>query len=897
MGADTAIINRLTAPHLWSSGSTAPGLAVDSVEGIVQPAGADLYQGELLRADGIMGYLSFAAGSYTLAAYGVIGHSCGSSSSACTLTPDGTTTGSGTLNTNARTIADFAATKAAFTLEDQKTYNLVAYGLADWNSAGSASWAPTVSLALTEESSGVSAPFAQASLRFMHAVAKYSTSSISVYGGRSVAAASSLATISFGSVSDWTAVPASQSYVFPISVGGTSVAQSTTVTLDVRAGTRATVICAVNDLNLATVFCRQIPSRVVAYVRLVNALGSSDTLQVPDVWTGVKASESNLSLVGSYATATEYLATAAIQPDAAANMQPPAAAPTEVYSIVSGVTASTISGYGDVHVPLAIMDLALSPRISIRATNQGPTGGAGTVPTTVAIGIGAATQAGFVESPYTTMGGTTLYNQNHMNPMYKRVTMAIRSAGGRNMGHEPTLGTTGTVFTGAAISYGSTAAAAAHGSDEAIPIASGFTMAAGSTGPVGARTDAQLGIVSATTATAVVGSATAPAHIKIITAARTVTTTGAYLGWRVHVTTGSAKTQCHMDGYTGTIVADDNAGKSFYMLPTVNRVTGKSVATPEDTAGDCLYALSFGVYDDIFGVPLAAQFAEPGTAMSVAYGYSNRFANTAASCTTAVTRATGFGGDFEISIGVDFGVEQFAVDRSTIAQWALLPTSRFSNLQNAGTAAAGTSKFVVASVSNGVVSSGSTTLNTIATGLGTNANTAIQLVTGTTDAINAWSVAGFSTAVQVGAAGAAGERSSAAGGGGVSAISPSGHTPTAFNTLSAGAFQVSTSATPTAVGTTWSVCYEHVPSHQFSVEAGGIYSTHVLNQDLCVCSSATYATTGLTAATVKWGYASAPAAATTAAAAATPFFGTASVAAAPVALLVAAVLAVLAVAF
>jgi hypothetical protein len=311
-----------------------------------------------LKADGIGLYLSFAAGEYSLEAYGVKGKDSGPN--------DNTLLGVGNEPYN-NVRYEFPTSRWTFTFEDNKVYTLIATGEANWGSLSSAKHA--VRLKLLEEDTSKVSSFGKAAMRFFHAITPvYSTKSIDIYDGKDETGNENngiVNQLAYEKASPYVDVAPGTDREFPVGSGGSGVGQvfvsDIKVKYDIRAGMRVTVICAQNS-DEGKPFCRMIPSRIVAYVRLVNDMAGWGGL-VQGRFGPQKFSDTELTVWASYE-----------QPDitrvipGSRNMGLGTSAGSPVgsqglYPVVAGVKAGSVSGYGEVFVPLYIMDYAVRPQI------------------------------------------------------------------------------------------------------------------------------------------------------------------------------------------------------------------------------------------------------------------------------------------------------------------------------------------------------------------------------------------------------------------------------------------------------------------------------------------------------------------------------------------------------
>jgi len=365
----------------------------------------DMYDQTRLRADGVGLYLSFAAGQYRLEAYGVMA--------------DAT-------NSISQVANKFTASASTFTFEDNKVYTIVAYGNAAFD-ATIAYTGANVKLALLEESVAATT-FGKAALRFFHAVQAESANSIDVYLGDMFVAGKKIASsIAFGTVSSYTDVSPSVEVELQVGVAGSvprQLGSGTPVKRDVRAGSRLTVICAQNNLvSSATsnpVFCRGIPSRAVAYVRLLNDFAAQKSV-VQGKFFPQKLSETPISLWASYDVphGDQTYEQSQVMADSVFTNHP--ATSEGLYPVIKNVAAGTVSGYGEVFVPLPIMDFAIRWVVaaSYDAGFTATTSGAG------ALTIAETTAGG--KSPASPAAAT--YTHFFFAPMLKRVHFLIKTNG------------------------------------------------------------------------------------------------------------------------------------------------------------------------------------------------------------------------------------------------------------------------------------------------------------------------------------------------------------------------------------------------------------------------------------------------------------------------------------
>jgi len=336
-GATTAMKDSITL-YKSSDINTAVGATA-------YPAEWDAYSQDLLKADGLSGYLSFAAGTYRFQPYAIFG--------------DGTVA---TVYTN--TARTYTAGIKTVVFEDNKVYTLVITGDGKWSvTTPSVAFGADFIINVLEESTAPTT-FGMAALRWFHGAKSFRTETLAVYNGDTTNAPQLAAGIAFGGVSAYIDVAPKAAAVFPVvsSSGPIPVAPSTSnkfeVTHDVRAGLRATVICAVHSEDTGRVFCRMVPSRVVAYVRLVNDLGgytsfgqgAGGALPFNKIKLDLFASSELPRADQAYETSQSFGVKSAV--NHVLNVR-------GFYKVLSGVSAGACSGYSEVFVPLAIMDFAI----------------------------------------------------------------------------------------------------------------------------------------------------------------------------------------------------------------------------------------------------------------------------------------------------------------------------------------------------------------------------------------------------------------------------------------------------------------------------------------------------------------------------------------------------------
>jgi len=312
----------------------------------IDASGIDNYEQTSLKTDGVGLYLSFAAGSYQVQAYATIGSTV-------------------TATAVSQLPRQLSGSLRQVDLTDGKVYSIIAIGDGKYSDSTSPTNGNTVKLVLIEESTAATT-FGMASLRWFHGIKSQSASSVTVFKTDTTSGNQIAANIAFGAVSDYVDVAPGTSSVFFVTIAGTasqtviapSSASRVEVTHDVRAGLRATVFCAMNDETTASVFCRMIPSRVVAYVRLINDLAGQTSL-VQGAFGSQPLSDTKLTLWASY----EYPRPSQVvdQSQNIGNNNIPTISTTSrgLYGVVSSVASNTCSGYGEVWVPVLIMDFAV----------------------------------------------------------------------------------------------------------------------------------------------------------------------------------------------------------------------------------------------------------------------------------------------------------------------------------------------------------------------------------------------------------------------------------------------------------------------------------------------------------------------------------------------------------
>eukprot|EP00295_Goniomonas_pacifica_P010042 CAMPEP_0175826518 /NCGR_PEP_ID=MMETSP0107_2-20121207/11807_1 /TAXON_ID=195067 ORGANISM="Goniomonas pacifica, Strain CCMP1869" /NCGR_SAMPLE_ID=MMETSP0107_2 /ASSEMBLY_ACC=CAM_ASM_000203 /LENGTH=676 /DNA_ID=CAMNT_0017139161 /DNA_START=82 /DNA_END=2109 /DNA_ORIENTATION=+ len=307
---------------------------------------SDVYNQAQLKADGVGLFLSFAAGTYTMRAYGVLGNAQKTVAFS-------------------NTAQEFENSERDLTFEDGKVYTLIACGDAKWTTTGADTSTATVSLTLFEESVSATT-FGKGSLRFINAIQTQATNSISVYRESVNAAEPPLASVPFLQASEYSdAAPGVTTFPIAIDSGDDVkvLATDTRVQYDIRAGMRATVICANADsTNPNYVFCRPIPSRVVAYVRLGHDAAGYNAL-VMGRFGPQKISQTTISLWASVEFPLPQIAESMSTLMGQSIVTGTMVSTNGLYPVVTDVTAGSVSDYGEVFVPLYIMDMAIRPLV------------------------------------------------------------------------------------------------------------------------------------------------------------------------------------------------------------------------------------------------------------------------------------------------------------------------------------------------------------------------------------------------------------------------------------------------------------------------------------------------------------------------------------------------------
>jgi len=351
------------------------------------PSQYDNYEQSRLRADGVGLYLSFAAGTYRMQAYAAI-------------------SGADDATRYSATARAFQDSSAELTFADNKVYTLVAYGAGKFGESVPLT-GNTVRLTMFEESTAP-VTFGMASVRFFNGFSAAGVS-VDVYTGTGVSDSGRIASgIAVGGLSAYIDVAPGIQKEFPVAqTGSTSnyLASSTAVQRDVRAGSRTTIICAVNNEQSGAGFCRGIPSRVVAYVRLINDLTSQDSL-VQGAFGAQKLSLTRINLWASYEVPRPEIV---VEGSQVAGTQKTTGHPLTqegLYPVVVNVAPGTITGYSEVYVPVFIMDFAVRKLISAS--------------TSAAIAANDLT--------YAAAGTNFIYA-----PIYKRVHFVLKTDGGATL--------------------------------------------------------------------------------------------------------------------------------------------------------------------------------------------------------------------------------------------------------------------------------------------------------------------------------------------------------------------------------------------------------------------------------------------------------------------------------
>lgn len=305
------------------------------------PSLYDNYEQSRLRADGVGLYLSFAAGTYRMQAYAAIAG-------------DDTTA-----TRNAAVARPFQDSSTQFTLADGAVYTIIAYGAGQFGASVPLS-GNTVRLTLLQETTDP-VTFGMGSIRFFNGFAA-SGVAVDVYSGTGVSDSTRIASaIPVGGVSGYIDVAPGIQKEFPVAQTGSTanyLASSTAVQRDVRAGSRTTIICAINNEQTSSGFCRGIPSRVVAYVRLINDLTAQDSL-VQGAFGAQKLSQTRINLWASYEVPRPEILAEGSQITGTNKVTGHPVTQEGLYPVVVNVAPGTVTGYSEVYVPVYIMDLAV----------------------------------------------------------------------------------------------------------------------------------------------------------------------------------------------------------------------------------------------------------------------------------------------------------------------------------------------------------------------------------------------------------------------------------------------------------------------------------------------------------------------------------------------------------
>jgi hypothetical protein len=264
-----------------------------------------------------------------------------------------------------------------------------------------------VRLTMFEESTAP-VTFGMAAVRFFNGFSAAGVS-VDVYTGTGVSDSGRIASgIAVGALSPYIDVAPGIQKEFPVAQSGSTsnyLASSTAVQRDVRAGSRTTIICAVNNEQSGAGFCRGIPSRVVAYVRLINDLTSQDSL-VQGAFGAQKLSLTRINLWASYEVPRPEIV---VEGSQVAGTQKTTGHPLTqegLYPVLVNVAPGTITGYSEVYVPVFIMDFAVRKLISTSTS------------TTL-----AANDVAYAN------GGTNFIYA----PIYKRVHFVLKTDGGATL--------------------------------------------------------------------------------------------------------------------------------------------------------------------------------------------------------------------------------------------------------------------------------------------------------------------------------------------------------------------------------------------------------------------------------------------------------------------------------
>jgi len=312
---------------------------------VENPATYDNYAQDKLKADGISGYLSFAAGTYRFQPYAVRGTSDGSNKAFTNL------------------VLQQPQAQTSVTFQDGRVYTVVILGDAKWAvTQPSNYYGADFSIKVLEESTDPTT-FGKAALRWFHAIKPNRAESMTVYQGEVADNKVVAQTIAYGSVSSYVDVSPATAQLFSVSVPTAGLIAPTSsdrseVTHDVRAGLRATIICASHSDASPNPFCRMIPSRVVAYVRLINDLAGFTASTIGTVGSS-SFNKVKLNVFASSEMPAPYQAVESSQAGAIQTLVNHPLNVHGLYKVLSDVSAGSVTGYAEVFVPLAIMDFAI----------------------------------------------------------------------------------------------------------------------------------------------------------------------------------------------------------------------------------------------------------------------------------------------------------------------------------------------------------------------------------------------------------------------------------------------------------------------------------------------------------------------------------------------------------
>jgi hypothetical protein len=408
--------------------ATAETAATDSIVqftatnniGGVDPSCDDANNQAQLKADGVGLYLTFAAGTYKLGLYGSRGAA---------------------LLTGNTDYTKFDMGDDRFTFVDGGVYTLIATGNAKFitgpsGAPGTGAYNAVAEVRLLNFKENVSSTkFGMASIRFIHAIQSQAANTVVITDKLTNVALPALA---YNSASEYMDVLPQTSHAFDMFASNnlnTALIPSTenpsAGTFDIRQGVRATVICANTASDTAVVFCRMIPSRVVAYVRLINDnVGNTRAVQGP--LGSTRISDVKLTLWASYG-----IPRPALLAEQSQFFGPSCVKATDIpleqkglYPVVVDVAAGEVSDYGEVHVPVFIMDFAVRPiirELDCRGLPLGATTTFYTFPFSSAAGS-TATTGGNSDSPQPTAGYASL-GWFDLAPVFKRVSFVLKTDG------------------------------------------------------------------------------------------------------------------------------------------------------------------------------------------------------------------------------------------------------------------------------------------------------------------------------------------------------------------------------------------------------------------------------------------------------------------------------------